>query len=115
MSPFGPTRQPVRISAAPRDSYILSVVQSLLFGLRGRVELDLMQPSIVNKILHIPISWHFEPNLPPRRKAIVRVILVILVTIAIFPDTLSVEPLILELLSHVAQVVDNFGVLEAFQ
>lgn len=115
MSPFDPTRQPVRISAVPRDSYILSVVQSLLLGLRGRVELDLMQPSIVNQILHIPIPRYFEPYLPPRRKSIVRVILVIFVAIAILPDTLSVEPLILELLSHVAQVVDDFGVLEALE
>jgi len=74
-----------------------------------------MQPSIINQILHIPIPWHFEPNLPPRRKAIVGVILVILIAIAILPDTLSVEPLILELISHVAQVVDDFGVLEALE
>jgi len=97
-----PIFQPSRTFPSLPGNYIRHNIQLLFFWLAWRVELNFMQPTVVDQIFHFPVSVDLEPDLSASRQAIVWIVLIIFVALAILADTLSIEPLILEFLSHIS-------------
>lgn len=75
----------------------------MLFLFAGEwVKVELVEPAVVDKILHIEIVGVIEPYFSSCGKAIERVILVVLIAVPVSADELPIELLVLKLLSYVA-------------
>lgn len=79
------------------------MLQLLLLGFRGRVELDLVQPPVVHQIPHLPVPRHLKTDLTTRRQSVVGVVLEVLVALPVLPHTLTVLTLVLQFLTHVSE------------
>lgn len=84
------------------------MLQLLLLGFRGRVELDLVQPPVVHQISHLPIPRHLKTDLTTRRQTVVRVVLEVLVALPVLPHTLTVLTLVLQFLTHVSETQTTY-------
>lgn len=72
-----------------------------------------MQPPVVDKVSHVPIAYHLEPDLSSGGQSVVGVVLVIAIAVSILADALPVESLVLKFLCDVSKVVCQFGALES--
>jgi hypothetical protein len=82
----------------------------LFFGLSGGIELLIVEPSIIDKIVHNKVTFIFPPDLSSGRQAPIRVVLVVFVAVSVLANDLSVFSLIFELFTNISDPAERFAV-----
>ena len=82
----------------------------MFFGLSGGIELLIVEPSIIDKIVHNKVTFIFPPDLSSGRQAPIRVVLVVFVAISVLANDLSILSLIFELFTNISDPAERFAV-----
>ncbi len=90
-------------------------LQLLFFGLAGGIKGLMMEPTIIDKVFHNKVSLIFPSDLSPGRKTPIGIILIILISISILSNQLSILFLILKLLSNVPVPFERFRIKYFFE